>query len=383
MQAWTTELNLNKQQKMKFEKQIMTKSFILLLTLFIVDISAIAQNNYAGKYYVAELSATCKAMTNGGCMVYKHCVLKFYKDSVEVSYPTKSICTPTEFEINYNSNNFNLTKKYKWMIVANKLVINDFTDYNKYSFQEKDSNFVKTLFQQAITYKNIYTDTLVYYKYIGGKPSTLVLYIERKVAKKWGIVMDYWTGNCDSNYDYKEKECEIKNKRLYEYLSRQFGENWKNKFDKEVIDEIKALSQTNNLNDSLNLKGIVKMENSDELLPYASIHLKNNKVETYSNVGGNFQLNVKNYKSLKFPDTLQINYAGLNPYKIAVNSIEELRTIFNLSNSFSLNQIQPIDTVQEGPHPIFTIKEPSDGYVQVVQAKKIKKKQKQVSKKNK
>ena len=151
----------------------------------------------------------------------------------------------------------------------------------------------------------------------------------------------------------------------------------------EESNEVKALSKSINLNDSLLLKGIVKMENSNEPLPFASIQLKNNKVFTYSDVNGNFQLNIKNYRSLKFPDTLQINYAGLKPYKIAVNSIEELSAIFNLSNSFSLNPVQPIETIQEGPYPVFTIKEPSDGYVQVVETKKIMKKQKRVRAKSK
>jgi hypothetical protein len=367
---------------MKFDKQILAKFFIILQTLFIVDTSAIAQNNYAGKYYVTQISASCKSMTQGGCMIYNHCILKFDIDSVEVSYPTKAVCTPIEFENIYNSENI-LSKRYKWTVVSEKLVINGFEDFKKYSFKEENENYIKTLYPQATINKNINIETLVYYKYIGGKPSILVLDIERNVAKKWGIAMDYTTGDCTSNYDYNEEECEIKNKRLYEYLSRQFGENWKNKFDKEVIDGIKALSQTNNLNDSLNLKGIVKMENSNELLPFASIQLKNNKVDTYSDVNGNFLLRVKNYKSLNFPDTLELNYAGLKPYKIAVNSIEELRTIFNLSDSFSLNQIKSINEVQEGPYPTFTILEPSDGYVQVVPAKEIKKKKKRVKSKNK
>jgi len=360
----------------------MIKSFILLLTLFSLDISAIAQNNYAGKYYVTLLSTISKELTNGGCMVYKHCVLKFDKDSVEVSFPTKAVCSPNEFENIYNSIN-NLTTRFKWTVVSEKLVINGFEDFNKYTFKEGNENYVKTLYPQAISNKNIYIDTLVYYKYIGGKPSILVLDIERKVAKKWGIVMDYTTGDCTSNFNFKEEECEINNKRLYEYLSRKFGENWKKKFDKEVIDGIKVLSQTNNLNDSLNLKGIVKMENSNELLPFASIQLKNNKVDTYSAVDGNFQLTIKNYKSLKFPDTLQINYAGLKPYKSAVNSIEELRTIFNLSDSFSLNQVKSINDVQKGSYPTFNILGPSDGYVKVVPAKEIKRKKKRVKRRDK
>ena len=85
-------------------------------------------------------------MTNGGCMIYSHCVLKFDKDSVQVSYPTIASCSPTELEKEYNSNNYNLTKKYKWIITSDKLVIKGFEDLNKYSFQEKNAEFVKTLY---------------------------------------------------------------------------------------------------------------------------------------------------------------------------------------------------------------------------------------------
>ncbi|MBC7440095.1 MAG: hypothetical protein H7250_08950 [Flavobacterium sp.] len=142
---------MNRQQKTSFNT-LMIKTFVLLFALFSISISIIAQSNYSGKYYVAQIGATCKEMPNGGCMIYSHCIMKFDKDSVEVSYPTIASCTSTKMENNYNSNNLNLTKKYKWIITSDKLVINDFKDYNKYSFQEKSADFVKTLYPKEYKY---------------------------------------------------------------------------------------------------------------------------------------------------------------------------------------------------------------------------------------
>ena len=82
------------------------KIFTLIITLLLISINLFSQteqNNYSGKFYVAEISASCKKMVNGGCMIYSYCVMKFDKDSVEVSYPTKASCSPSEVEKNYNN----------------------------------------------------------------------------------------------------------------------------------------------------------------------------------------------------------------------------------------------------------------------------------------
>lgn len=141
-------------------QRIMKKTYRILFTLFIANISAIAQNNYAGKYYVAQISASCKEMVNGGCMVYKYCILKFDKDSVEVSSPTKAYCTPIRLEYTYNSKN-NLTKRYEWKVVSNKLMINDFEDFGKYSFKEQNENYVMTLYSKPIDSLNNNNGTLI------------------------------------------------------------------------------------------------------------------------------------------------------------------------------------------------------------------------------
>lgn len=129
------------------------KNLTLIITILLINInlfSQTAQNNYSGKFYVAEISASCKKMVNGGCMIYSYCVMTFDKDSVEVSYPTKASCSPSEVEKNYNNNNSNLIKKYKWIIRSDKLDIKGFEDLNKYSFSEKNVDFVKNLYTNNV-----------------------------------------------------------------------------------------------------------------------------------------------------------------------------------------------------------------------------------------
>jgi len=127
------------------------KKLTLIITFLLINInlfSQTVQNNYSGKFYVAEISASCEKMVNGGCMIYSYCVMKFDKDSVEVSYPTKASCSPSEVEKNYN--NINIIKKYKWIIRSDKLDIKGFEDLNKYSFSEKNVDFVKNLYTNNV-----------------------------------------------------------------------------------------------------------------------------------------------------------------------------------------------------------------------------------------
>lgn len=123
----------------------MLKKTIVLLTLFLCNFSLNAQLNLTGKFHVAQISASCEKYINGGgCMIYNYCVMKFDKDSVEISYPQVANCSTKENEINYPSNN-KFAKKHKWIIKANKLIINDFKEINNYSFEEKSADYVGTL----------------------------------------------------------------------------------------------------------------------------------------------------------------------------------------------------------------------------------------------
>lgn len=122
----------------------------LFVFILVIGMSSYAQTNYEGKYYVAQISASCKEMTNGGCMIYSYCILKFDKDSVEATYPIIAHCTPSEIEQSYNSNNTNSTRKYKWKVDAEKLSIIDFDDFKKYSFKEYDEKYVKSLYPNSV-----------------------------------------------------------------------------------------------------------------------------------------------------------------------------------------------------------------------------------------
>lgn len=120
-----------------------------------------------------------------------------------------------------------------------------------------------------------------------------------------------------------------------------------------------SLKKSNHLSDTLVLFGVVK--DAYELLPFAKIELKVNKLQTYSDFDGNFLFSIANYKKLKFPDTLQISYTGFKTYEALLNSIEELKMVFSISN----NALES--------YPTFVLEAPSDGYIEVVPYRKHKK----------
>ncbi|MFT3702025.1 MAG: hypothetical protein QM802_06635 [Agriterribacter sp.] len=83
-----------------------------------------------GKTFEAEVQATCKTMSDGGCMIYTYCVLKFEEDKVTVSHPVKAVCTPKEREANYAHLDNNETKQYKWFVNSKQeITIEGFADY--------------------------------------------------------------------------------------------------------------------------------------------------------------------------------------------------------------------------------------------------------------
>lgn len=100
------------------------------------------------------------------------------------------------------------------------------------------------LFSQNKPENTITKDTLTWYVYIDGKPYMKRVMAEKMVADKWGIKMEIFTGNCAGTFNYKEKEFQEKNRRVFEYLKIQYGTNWSVKFDKEVEEMLKRM-QTN------------------------------------------------------------------------------------------------------------------------------------------
>lgn len=258
------------------------KAFTLLSILALLNISAFAQNNYDGKYFLATVMKL--DLKDEPCIVIRYCVLKFSKDSVEVSYPIKGYCNSIELATRHNTNNEQLTKKYSWNIINGKLVIPKFEKYNDYKFEEKTGDFIKTLTTQK-TQKN-----------------------------------------------------------------------------------------DNPLN--ITLKGVVKDERTNELLPTARITLKKNLINADSDFDGKFSMIVENYRLLKFPDTLQISFTGYPLYKIEIRSIEELEKIFKLASSVSASQINPNNLVEEISYPVFFIKSLGNPYPVVPYRKNKKRKRK-------
>ena len=119
---------------------------ILLSVLAIVCVDfANAQDNYSGKYLVATLMKE-KASP---CNKVEYCVLKFSKDSVEVSYPVKSYCNTPEQVKNPATYNKKLTRKYKWEIVNDKLSIPELKDFNPLMFEEKSEDFINSLYARS------------------------------------------------------------------------------------------------------------------------------------------------------------------------------------------------------------------------------------------
>ena len=77
---------------------------ISIIFIFFFNASSNGQSQLTGRMYKAEISASCKEMSDGGCMIYSYCILEFKKNIVTVSYSTKAYCSPEEKEGNYNRN---------------------------------------------------------------------------------------------------------------------------------------------------------------------------------------------------------------------------------------------------------------------------------------
>ena len=67
---------------------------LFLVVIISISLKLYSQNTLVGKKYKAEISASCKEMNDGGCMIYNYCILEFEKSIVKVSYSTEASCTP-------------------------------------------------------------------------------------------------------------------------------------------------------------------------------------------------------------------------------------------------------------------------------------------------
>lgn len=106
----------------------MQKLTLVLLVSFILKMNA--QSKIIGKTYKTIIGMTCKDFNNGGCMIYRYCVLFFEKDSVTINYKVVPNCSPKWRDSLYTKQN-HLFQKYSWRIHKNKIIINNFDEYGK------------------------------------------------------------------------------------------------------------------------------------------------------------------------------------------------------------------------------------------------------------
>lgn len=102
------------------------------------------------------------------------------------------------------------------------------------------TSILNNLFSQTPKDRKVYQDTLTWYIYVGGKPHIRRIKCEEKMARSWGVKTVYFYGDCGETYDFKVKEFEEKNKVVFEYLKMKYGENWEEKFYKEVEKEFES-----------------------------------------------------------------------------------------------------------------------------------------------
>ncbi|MGZ5243636.1 MAG: hypothetical protein ACXWEY_00645 [Bacteroidia bacterium] len=83
-------------------------------------------------------------------------------------------------------------------------------------------------------------DTLVLYRYIGGKPSLKYVNAEKETAVKWGFKIEFFFGDCGGTYDYKGDEFNNLNSESYPKFVEKFGKNWAERFYIEVENLLKT-----------------------------------------------------------------------------------------------------------------------------------------------
>jgi hypothetical protein len=111
-----------------------TKMIIHLVFTFFFAISIKAQTKIIGKKYTAQVGASCKELTDGGCMIYSYCHLEFEKDSVLVLHTFKEYCTPKRDE---NRNQAAQKTKYRYTFKNNIIIIKNFNSYGKLTLAGK------------------------------------------------------------------------------------------------------------------------------------------------------------------------------------------------------------------------------------------------------
>ena len=310
-------------------KPVLKAKFLIafLLATFLTK----AQN----KIYVAENGISCKETENGGCTIYNYCAYKYERDYVLVSYPTIKCCNEKGMPLVYTLSSTKPIKKYRWTTLKQTVKIKGFAKYNKLHFIEKIEPYFENLLAGLIANDS----NLVWYKYMGGKPEKEMVNTETKVAKKWGFKIGY-TGICGNEDDYPvlNAEANLKSQPVFNFLKNKYGENWLQKFNKEVAEEVaitnpqteiknEYLSETK---DSIIIKGIVNNKETGEAFDGVYVGFKKQNIFTYTDGYGNFKLMIKDDKKIKFPIILEAKQMGFKKNEIKLKNIKELKNLKNI-----------------------------------------------------
>ncbi len=106
---------------------------VFISAFLICSVNSYAQYSPVGKTFSAQVSASCRETTTGGCMIYTYCNLSFEKDSVAIFDYTEKNCISSDPSGSFQKNGYGPTKKYSWKIKDGLITIKDFTDYGNFN----------------------------------------------------------------------------------------------------------------------------------------------------------------------------------------------------------------------------------------------------------
>lgn len=110
--------------------------FLFFLFMAIDQNQAQTPTSLIGKTYAAQIGSSCKAKSEGMCMIYTYCVMEFQESHVRVYYTTKASCTDKSMEAAYTHSSHLDYRVYTWELKNEQLIVKDFEEYAPFSFQK-------------------------------------------------------------------------------------------------------------------------------------------------------------------------------------------------------------------------------------------------------
>ena len=94
------------------------------------------------------------------------------------------------------------------------------------------------LSETKIFQKNEQAPTIIIYR--TGKPNLTYIHAYKYIASRWGINVKFILPGCIRMRDSNEKYLfyKEKNQIVYTYYDKKFGIDWKQKFQKEIAEEV-------------------------------------------------------------------------------------------------------------------------------------------------